>query len=62
MAEKARKVLEEIRRGRIEGLIPITVVYEYVVHWIRGRIPALKSLDEVVTYIKSYFRVEPLSI
>ena len=53
--------MEEIRRGRIEGLIPVSVVYEYVVHWLRGRIPALKSLDEVVTYIKSYFRVEPLS-
>jgi len=62
VGERARDVLNGIRRGRIEGLIPITVVYEYVVHWLRGRIPALRSLDEVVTYLRSYFRVEPLGL
>jgi len=62
VGERIRDVLNGIRRGRIEGLIPITVVYEYVVHWRRGRIPALRSLDEVVTYLRSYFRVEPLGL
>jgi len=46
--------------GGIEGLIPITVVYEYLVHWLRGRIPALRSLDEAITYLRSYFRIERL--
>jgi len=53
-------VLNGIRMGRIEGLIPITVVYEYLVHWLRGRIPALRSLDETITYLRSYFRIERL--
>ncbi len=60
VGENARKILDGVRRGRIEGLIPVTVAYEYIVHWLRGRIPALKNLDEVVTYLKSYFKVETL--
>lgn len=60
VGENARKILEDIRRGRVKGLIPFTVVYEYVVHWLRGKIPGLKSIDEVVTYLKSYFKVETL--
>jgi len=54
--------LNSIRMGRIEGLIPITVVYEYLVHWFRGRIPALRSLDEAITYLRSYFRIERLEL
>lgn len=58
---RARNVLENVRRGRVRGLIPVTVAYEYIVHWLRGRIPALKSIDEVTTYLKSYFRIAELS-
>ena len=60
VGENARRMLDDVRRGRVGGLIPLTVAYEYVVHWLRGRIPGLKSLDEVITYLKSYFRVEAL--
>ena len=56
----ARRMLEDVRSGRAKGLIPVTVAYEYAVHWLRGRIPGLRSLDEVATYLKSYFRVEAL--
>ena len=62
VGSKARRVLEGIRVRRVEGLVPVTVAYEYVVHWHRGRIPGLKSLDEVVTYLRSYFKVEPLDL
>lgn len=58
---RARSVLEGIRRGRIRGLVPVTVAYEYMVHWLRGRIPALRTLDEVSTYLRSYFKVVELS-
>ena len=54
---KARRILEAIRLGRVRGLIPVTVVYEYVIHWLRGRIPALKNIDEVETYLKTYFKI-----
>jgi len=62
VGERARDVLNSIRMDRIEGLIPITVVYEYLVHWFRGRVPALRSLDEAITYLRSYFRIECLKL
>lgn len=59
---EARKVLGGIRRGEIKGLIPATVVYEYVLHWLRGRVPGLRNLDEVITYLKSYFKIVELDL
>ncbi len=57
VGEKARRILEAVRLGEIRGLIPVTVAYEYLVHWLRGRIPALKSVEEVDTYLKNYFKI-----
>ncbi len=57
-----RVVLERIRSGEIEGLLPVTVAYEYIVHWYRGRIPALKNIDEVLAYLNTYFNLTMLSI
>ncbi|UNQ73906.1 type II toxin-antitoxin system VapC family toxin [Infirmifilum sp. NZ] len=59
---RARDILEEIRWGRVKGLLPVTVAYEYVLHWLRGRIPAFKSSIEVLTYLRSYFKVVNLSL
>jgi len=61
VSENAKKVLEAMRRGEIKGLIPVTVAYEYIIHWLRGRIPGLKSIEEVTTYLKNYFKVIELS-
>ena len=60
LGSRARSVMEDIRLGRTTGLIPSTVAYEYTVHWLRGRVPGLKSLEEVSTYLRSYFRVVEL--
>ena len=49
LGTNAARLLQEVRRGRVKGLIPVTVVYEYVVHWLRGRIPVLESIEEVLT-------------
>jgi predicted nucleic acid-binding protein len=62
VSDKAREILESIRRGEIKGLIPVTVVYEYVIHWLRGRIIAFKNIDEVITYLKTYFRIINLDV
>ena len=59
---RALGVLRGIRDRRIVGLLPVTVAYEYVVHWLRGRVPALKSLGEVETYLKAYFKVVDLGL
>lgn len=58
----ARKVLENVRRRCIRGLIPGTVAMEYTIHWYRGRIPALKNIDEVRTYLTNYFTVVELDL
>ncbi|WP_156328032.1 type II toxin-antitoxin system VapC family toxin [Pyrodictium delaneyi] len=62
LGEKASQLLQDVRRGRIVGLLPVTVAYEYIVHWRRGRIPVLTSLEEVVTFLTRYFRVENLDL
>jgi len=57
VGSEARKILEEIRRRIVKGIVPNTVAYEYAVHWFKGRIPALKNIDEVKTYLREYFNV-----
>ena len=61
VGSNALRVLKDIKAGRTRGLVPSTVAYEYIVHWLRGRIPELKSIDEVVTYLRSYFKIIELS-
>jgi len=58
---EARKALMRVRSGDLRGLVPATVAHGYVVHWLRGRVPGLRSLDEVVTYLKSYFKLVSLT-
>ncbi len=58
----AVRLLQGVGRGRVKGLIPVTVVYEYVVHWLRGRIPVLESMEEVLTFLTKYFTVTELSL
>lgn len=62
LSSTASRVFQNIRRGRIRGIIPVTVVYEYIVHWYRGRIPVLKSVEEVLTFLSTYFRVKSLDL
>ena len=57
VSDKSREILVKIRYGGIRGLIPATVAYEFTVHWLEGRIPRLRDIDEVVTFLKIYFQV-----
>ncbi|RLG42697.1 MAG: PIN domain nuclease [Thermoproteota archaeon] len=59
---RARQVLIGIREGRVEGLVPPTVPYEFAVHWLRGRIPGLTSLAEVMAFFSAYFSVIDFSL
>jgi len=61
VGEDASEVFLRIKSGEVRGLIPATAAYEYVVHWLKGRIPGLRSLDEVVTYLRSYFKLVNLT-
>ncbi len=62
VSDRAAQALQDVRRGRIVGVVPVTVAYEYLVHWHRGRIPVLKTVDEVTTFLTTYFRVESLTL
>ncbi len=61
VGEDAREVFMRVKSGEVKGLIPATVAYEYIVHWLRGMIPGLQSLDEVMTYLRSYFKLVSLT-
>jgi len=62
LGRNAEEVLLKIRRGEVVGYLPATVAYELSVHWLRGRIPALKSVEELKTFITKYFRVVELKL
>ena len=62
VGSRAKRILEEIRRGEAVGVLPVTVIYEYTIHWHRGRIPVLKSIEEVITFLSTYFKVENLTL
>jgi hypothetical protein len=62
LGKEAEEILTRVRRGEVIGYLPVTVVYELCVHRLRGRIPTLKSMEEVVTLVSEYFRVVELKI
>jgi len=62
LTERAERVLMAIRRGEVEGVVPPTVPYEFTVHWSRGRLPGLRSPDEIVAFFSAYFTVVDLSL
>ena len=46
LGKRAAQLLQDVRRERIVGLLPVTVAYEYIVHWRSGGILALTSVEE----------------
>ena len=62
LSERVRDVMLKVREGRVEDMIPTTVAYELAVHWVRGRLPTLKSLDELRSFLPPYFKVVELSL
>jgi len=61
ISNRARNILDSIYRRGIIGIIPITVVYEYIIHWLRESVPTFKNIDEAIIYLQNYFRVVGLS-
>ncbi|HDD63861.1 MAG TPA: type II toxin-antitoxin system VapC family toxin [Thermoprotei archaeon] len=56
----AKKIMLSIYEGRIFGVIPETVAYEFILQWYKGRIPSLKSIDEAKAFLKAYFTLRKL--
>lgn len=61
LGKNAEEYMIKIREGKVEGIITTTVVFEFTLHWLRGKIPSLSSIDEVKTFLSSYFKVNELS-
>ncbi len=62
LTDVAKEIMLDIYRGKIRGPIPSTVGYEFALHWLKGRIPGLKSLDEVTVFLQAYFEVIELNV
>ncbi len=62
LTEAAREAMHGIYAGRTRGLLPSTVGYEFTLHWLRGRVPGLKSREEVLLFLKAYFEIVELDI
>ena len=58
LGRTATLIFQGIRHGRVKGVVPATVAYEYLVHWHRGRIPALQTVEEALTFLTTHFKVE----
>jgi hypothetical protein len=52
----------EIKRGEITGILPVTVVYELVVHWLRNKLPVLRDIEEIKTFTSMYFKITDLKL
>ncbi len=61
VTEKAEKYLQAVRRGEIKGIIHPLIAYEFLLQYYRGRLPAFKSLDEPIDFLKTYFVTKPIS-
>ncbi|MCD6244475.1 MAG: PIN domain-containing protein [Candidatus Korarchaeota archaeon] len=62
LPRRAERAMMAIRRREVEGVVPPTVPYEFAVHWSRGRLPGLKSSDEIVAFFSAFFTVVDLSL
>jgi len=62
LTSTAEEVLLRIRGGRVKGIVPTTVGYEFTLQWLRGRVPGLRSIGEVEAFLRAYFVVANLTL
>mgnify|MGYP000371380604 CR=1 FL=1 len=52
---KANEYLNNVRIGKVEGLIHPIIVYEFLLQVVRRRIPIFTSAEEALDFLESYF-------
>lgn len=52
----AIKVLNEVRKGAIKGILHYLIVYELAYHWRKGRLP-FRDEEELLEFINRYFTI-----
>ncbi len=58
---RALKVLDSIRTGTLDGIVHYLIIYELAYHWRRGRLP-FKNEEELIEFVKIYFKVAELDV
>ena len=58
---KANRYLEDVRRGRMNGVIHPIITYEFLLQFYKGRIPIFKTAEESLGFLETYFSTAELS-
>ena len=57
----ANKYLENVRSGKVKGVIHPLITYEFILQFYRGRIPIFKTPEETLDFLETYFSTAELS-
>ena len=52
---KANEYLNNVRIGKVKGLIHPIIVYEFLLQVVKRRIPIFTSAEEALDFLESYF-------
>ena len=58
---QANKHLEDVRNGKLKGLIHPLITYEFVLQFHKGRIPIFDTAQETLDFLETYFSTAELS-
>ena len=59
--KQARKMFDQIRRKKVDGVIHPIITYEFLLQYHRKRLPAFNSPEEAIAFLNTYFATEPLT-
>ena len=58
---KANKHLENVRSGKMKGIIHPIITYEFLLQFYKGRTPIFKTAEESLGFLETYFSTAELS-
>jgi predicted nucleic acid-binding protein len=58
---QANKHLEDVRNGKLKGVIHPLITYEFVLQFHKGRIPIFDTAQETLDFLETYFSTAELS-
>jgi predicted nucleic acid-binding protein len=61
ITSKANQCLENVRRGKLKGIIHPVIIYEFLLQFYKGRIPIFKTPEETLDFLETYFSTAKLS-
>lgn len=61
ITSKANRCLENVRRGKLKGVIHPVITYEFLLQFYRGRTPIFKTSGETLGFLETYFSTAELS-